>query len=189
VGWWTAHLFVLAYCGILAGGFLVQFGRGEFPCPLCILQRMAMILTSLGPAYIIARARHGAVSMTDYTTGYGLSLIAALVGVVFSGRQIALHLLPPDPGYGEPVFGLHLYTWAFITFVIVLIFCAVSMIFARELLPTGIHVGWVSRLALWLLVGLIVANLLVVFVEEGFHWVLPDNPSRYQLCHDLGICK
>jgi disulfide bond formation protein DsbB len=188
LGLWGAHLFLGAYCAILLGGFLVQFGRGEFPCPLCILQRMAMMLTCLGPLWIVTRARRGAVSLSDYATGYGVSIIAALAGAAISARQIALHLVPPDPGYGEPVLGLHLYTWAFITFCIVLIFCGVSLVFARELAPAAVRWRIPSAILIGVFLALIVANLGVVFVEEGFHWFLPDNPTRYELCHDLGIC-
>ena len=58
-GFLLAHFNVLAICGVLLGAFGVQFVQGEFPCPLCSLQRMAMLLCALGPASIIARARHG----------------------------------------------------------------------------------------------------------------------------------
>jgi disulfide bond formation protein DsbB len=36
-------LFVLAVCAILLGAFAVQFLFGELPCPLCLLQRLALI--------------------------------------------------------------------------------------------------------------------------------------------------
>lgn len=36
-----------------------------------------------------------------------------------STHQILLHIATPgDPGYGPAVMGLHLYTWAFVTFAI-----------------------------------------------------------------------
>lgn len=186
-GWWGAHLFVLAYCGVLAGGFIVQFAGAEFPCPLCVLQRMAMILTALGPAYLIARAREGEVSTTDYMTGYGIAVLGALAGMAMSTRQVLLHITPHDPGYGSAVLGLHLYTWALVTFLVVLAWSGVSLVFARELRPRSVRYGWISRIVLWLLLALVAANLVVVFAEEGLHWFLPDNPARYQILHDLGI--
>ncbi len=181
IGFWLAHAFVLAYCGVLLSAFAVQFIGREYPCPLCVLQRMSMVLTAFGPAYIISRARHGGVSLRDYATGYGISIISAVAGAAMSARQMLLHIRPPDPGYGEPVLGLHLYTWAFITFVIVILFCGVSLIFARELLPTGIRFGVLSHVALGLFLAIIAANLVAVFFEEGFHWFLPDDPSRYEI--------
>ncbi|WP_018352632.1 disulfide bond formation protein B [Longispora albida] len=187
-GFWALHLFVLAYCGVLLGGFIVQFGGHEYPCPLCVLQRMAMILTALGPAYIIVRAKAGPVSLRDYTTGLGMAMAGALAGAAMSTRQVLLHIVPGDPGYGEAVMGLHLYTWALVTFIVVLVYCAFALIFAKELVPAGVRFGWPSRAVLWLFTALIAANMIVVFFEEGFHWVLPDDPVRYQLCYDLGLC-
>jgi len=183
LGFWSAHLFVLAYCGVLLSAFTVQFAGHEFPCPLCILQRMAMILAAFGPAYIISRSRRGDVSMSDYAMGYGMSIVAAVAGSLMSGRQILLHIVPPDPGYGGPILGLHLYTWALITFAVVIVFCGVSLIFARELLPGGVRFGLLSKLTLGLLLLIIAANAVAVFTEAGFHWYLPDNPTRYELFH------
>ncbi|MFC9306984.1 hypothetical protein ACFTWH_07115, partial [Streptomyces sp. NPDC057011] len=42
-------------------------------------------------------------------------------------------------------------------------------------------------LVLWFL-GLVIAiNVVAVFFEEGFHWFLPDDPTRYQFFYDVGI--
>jgi hypothetical protein len=48
---------------------------------------------------------------------YALSLLSAIFGASVAGRQILIHIVPGTPGYGEPLFGLHLYTWAFLGFV------------------------------------------------------------------------
>jgi hypothetical protein len=121
------------------------------------------------------------VTIRDYTTGYGMSLIAAVAGMAMSTRQILLHVNPGDPGYGTPMMGLHLYTWALITFVIVVVFVGVSLIFANELLPGVVSFGWVSKSTLGLFVLLIASNLVMIFFLEGFHWTLPDTPTRYEL--------
>jgi disulfide bond formation protein DsbB len=181
IGFWLAHLFVLAYCVVLIAAFGVQFIKGEYPCPLCMLQRMAMVLATLGPAYVIAKTRNGDVSLRDYATGYGLSIVAAVAGGLMSTRQVLLHVVPPDPGYGEPVLGLHMYTWALITFVVVIVFCGISMIFADELVPRGVEFGIASKLVLGLFLGIVAAELVTTFLLEGFNWFLPDNPSRYEI--------
>lgn len=181
IGFWLAHLFVLGYCVVLLAAFGVQFIAGEYPCPLCMLQRMAMVLATLGPAYIIARTRSGDVSLRDYATGYGLSIVAAVVGGLMSTRQVLLHIVPPDPGYGEPVLGMHLYTWALITFVVVIVFCGINMIFANELVPRGVQFGLISKLTLGLFLLIVGAELVTTLFLEGFHWFLPDNPSHYEL--------
>lgn len=178
----AAHLNVLVICGVLTGAFVVQFIGGEFPCPLCILQRMAMMLCALGPAYVIMKARDGAVEMSDFATGYGMSVLAAVAGACISIRQILLHIVPPDPGYGDPVLGLHLYTWALLVFVAEIVAGGINLVFAREFTPrkeTGF--GWFSKFVLVLLGVVIVANAIAVFAEEGLNWTLPDNPDSYQL--------
>src|SRR5262245_60426730 len=109
LGLWVAQFNIVAVCGVLLGAFGVQFIEGELPCPLCVMQRMAMLLCTLGPAYILFRARAGAVEVGDFATGYGMSVVAAVVGATIAGRQILLHIVPPDPGFGAPVLGLHLY--------------------------------------------------------------------------------
>lgn len=185
LGFWLAHLFVLAYCGVLLAAFVVQFGIGDLPCPLCILQRQAMILVMCGPLYIIGRARRGDVTLADYTMGYGMSIVAAVVGAGVAARQILLHIVPPDPGYGSAVLGLHLYTWSFITFCVVLVFCGVSLIFGRELVPRGVRFGWASKVVCGLFLVTVAANLVAVFFELGFHWFLPSNPTRYEAFHGL----
>ena len=90
----TAQLNVLVLCGVLLGGFVFQFATGEMPCPLCMLQRQAMMLCALGPAFVIARARHGELSWRDVATGYGVTVLAAVTGATFSARQILLHIEP-----------------------------------------------------------------------------------------------
>jgi len=186
LGFWIAHFNVFAICGVLLGAFGIQFGEGELPCPLCVLQRMAMLLCALGPAYIIQRTRAGDVDAQHFATGYGLSVVAAVAGAAIAGRQVLLHIVPPDPGYGDPVLGLHLYTWSLVVFITVLVVSGVNLIFARELTPQGIVPGWPSTVAICLLTAIIAANAIAVFFEEGFHWILPDDPDRYRLFEDLG---
>ena len=189
MGFWFAHFNVLAVTFVLLGAFAVQFGDGEVPCPLCILQRMAMMLCALGPAYIILRARLGRVDATDFATGYGLSILAAVLGTCISTRQILLHIIPPDPGYGMPVLGLHLYTWALIVFVVVLVDSGLNLIFIRELLPSQVKFAWPSKAVIGLYSAVILANAISVFCQEGFHWTLPDEPVRYELFHDLRLAS
>ncbi|MBY0528362.1 MAG: disulfide bond formation protein B [Gemmataceae bacterium] len=189
LGLWIAHFNVLAICGVLAGAFSVQFVEGELPCPLCVLQRMAMLLCALGPAFILIRARKGDMEPSDFAAGYGMSVLAAIGGAVIAGRQVLLHIVPPDPGFGDPVLGLHLYTWSLIVFLTVMLVSGVNLLFVRQLAPQGIRVGWFSSLVVWILGAMIAGNAVTVFCEEGFHWILPDSPHRYQLFHDLGWAR
>ena len=49
---------------------------------------------------------------------YALSLLVATAGAAFAMRQILLHMMPGDPGYGSALLGYHYYTWAFIGFAV-----------------------------------------------------------------------
>ena len=46
---WINVLALFALIGVLAGSLHLQFGIGEQPCPLCLVQRSAMIGLAIGP--------------------------------------------------------------------------------------------------------------------------------------------
>lgn len=191
LGFWAQVFFVFAYIGVLSGAmFYFQFGLGEYPCPLCITQRMGMMLSSLGAIYVIVGSLRGRLTPSGFMTGLGLAIVGALLGAAMSIRQILLHILPGDPGYGGAVLGLHLYTWAFISFTVVLVFAGVLLTFGTEFLPVRPASKFGRGLA-WVVIGVFVftiaANMVAVFALEGFNWFLPDNPTSYELFDQLGI--
>ena len=188
VGW------ILAYCGVLLSAFGVQFLQGEFPCPLCMLQRYAMMLSSLAALWIVMQARRGTLTTGRYGQALGLGLLASLIGGTISTRQILLHILPGDPGYGSAVLGLHLYTWALITFVIVIAFCAVALLLMPRALPTAPGDSWLGKVGrfltlvvVWLFLIVLVANVIAIIFLEGAAWVLPDDPTSYNLLDQIGL--
>ncbi|MFI4873920.1 MAG: disulfide bond formation protein B [Blastopirellula sp. JB062] len=190
LGFWIAHFNVLVVSLVLIGAFVVQFAEQEMPCPLCMLQRMAMMLCALGSAYIILQAGNGALTPTTFSAAYGMSILAAVCGATISTRQILLHIVPPDPGFGDPVLGLHLYTWALVVFLVVLIVSGLNLMFARDLVSDRpVNLQWASKAVLGIFGAVILANLISVFCQQGFHWVLPDDPTRYELFYDLGLLK
>jgi disulfide bond formation protein DsbB len=189
LGFVLLHVYVLGMCAVLTGGFLVQFILSEFPCPLCMLQRVFMMLATIGPIYIIARSRTGTVNTHDFATGYGLSIVASVGGAAVSARHVLLHIKPPDPGYGSAVFGLHPYTWALITFTASVLTAGASLALSPELEPMDSRASALSTIVLWVFGAIILANAVVVFALEGFHWFLPSDPTRYELFYDLGILK
>ncbi len=190
LAFWGFVVFILAYCGTLLGAFAVQLLGGEFPCPLCMLQRYAMILATIPAMWIVLEALRGTLTRGRYVRSIGMSIVAACAGSVFATRQILLHILPGDPGYGSAVLGLHLYTWALITFQIVIVFCGVMALLNRHavpLAPSGSVARVAAKAVVWLFLGVIVANVVAIIVLEGGAWVLPDNPTQYNLLHQLGI--
>ena len=50
---YCANIFVLT--GVLCGSLYIQLVLNEFPCPLCMLQRMAMILCALSLVYMLSK--------------------------------------------------------------------------------------------------------------------------------------
>ena len=189
ITFWGLHAWVLAYTVVMLSAFFIQFVKGEFPCPLCMLQRYGMILATIGALFVIMQARRGTLTIARYAQGLGMGLIAVLAGASVSVRQIELHILPGDPGYGEPFLRLHLYTWAFITFAIVMIYVGVMLM----LMPKGIpaapvadSAAWkISTAIIWMFIAVVAANVVAIIFLEGFAAVLPDDPDSYTLIDQL----
>ncbi|MEV7522176.1 disulfide bond formation protein B [Streptomyces sp. NPDC091371] len=192
--YWFACFFAIGWTGVVCGGLYYQFGMWEYPCPLCIVQRMFMLLAAMGAAYIVRTAMaHGVLTGRDYMMGWGLSLVAVTAGSFASWRQTMLHILPGDKGYGSEAFGLHLYVWAWILFTASVVAVGIVMAFAHTTaartvpaaVPGPLRTAGTLTLAF---LGLVIAvNIVAVFFEEGFHWFLPDDPTRYQFFYDVGI--
>ncbi len=117
-------LFVLATTLILLSAYGVQFIGRELPCPLCLLQRLAMLGVGTGA---LLNVKFGI-----RPRNYGISLGSAILGGIVAGRQILLHIAPNDPGFGSPLWGWHLYTWSFIAFVCIGLLIALMLICDRQ---------------------------------------------------------
>ncbi|MBV8796023.1 MAG: hypothetical protein JO136_13910, partial [Hyphomicrobiales bacterium] len=110
--------------------------------------------------------------------GQGMAIIGALLGALAAGRQILLHVLPGDPGFGSPVFGLHLYTWCFIAFGCQIAASAVLLIASAE--DSEVR-GPMITIAAAAFALVVVANLVSVIAEAGLNWELPPDPAGYLL--------
>lgn len=73
-------------------GFYMQYGRGLEPCPLCMTQRVFIVLAGL-IALLGALHNPGRAGTYVYAS---LTLIAAVAGGAFSTRQVYLQHLPAD---------------------------------------------------------------------------------------------
>ncbi len=159
-------------CGVLLFAFVWQIHFDEPPCPLCLLQRAAFAMAGVG---LLLNIRFGASSLH-----YGITVISALGGMFAAGRQILLHIAPGDAGFGGPFLGLHFYTWAFIAFAALIVFCSVALTFERFTqhyapLPRA---GFAAALVMWLFLLLTAANALSTTLECGFG-PCPDDPTGY----------
>lgn len=189
IGFWFPHIIILGYAGVIASAFTIQFTQSELPCPLCMLQRMGMVLVGVAALWMIGLALKGRLDYAGYMRATGMMIIAAMLGGATALRQVELHILPGDEGYGDPVLGLHLYTWSLITFIVVVLYSAIVLMFGKTFYPTlpkGEATRWVSRIIVGIFIFIIVANIIMVFSLEGFNWTLPDDPTQYELFHQFG---
>jgi disulfide bond formation protein DsbB len=162
---------------VLAAAFGAQFWLDELPCPLCLLQRVQFAMLAIGP---ILNIRFG-----PHPSHYGASLLAAVLGAAVAGRQVLLHILPGDPGFGTALLGYHYYTWAFVGFIAAIVLIAVMLLFDRQF-EAGVEaehappVGAFARAAVWLVIALTALNVLSTVLECGFQ-ACPDGPKQYEL--------
>jgi hypothetical protein len=138
------------------------------------------MLIALGLLHILLRAYANGLSSRAAALGQGMAIIAAVLGAVAAGRQILLHILPGDPGFGSPVFGLHLYTWCFIAFSGQIAASAVLLI-TTSWLEDGKARGPMTMVTASVFAFVVAANLISVVAEAGLHWNLPPDPSGYLL--------
>ena len=166
-------LALFAVSAVLAAAFYLEFAYDELPCPLCLLQRIALCGIAAG---LILNLRFGLSPRH-----YGLILLAAASGGVFAVRQILLHIAPGDPGYGSTVLGWHFYTWSAVVFAVAILGAAIGLLFdeqfrgdaRRRMAPAAV-------IAIVVAIGLAAANVVTTFLECGVH-VCPDNPVTFEL--------
>ncbi|HSJ42637.1 MAG TPA: disulfide bond formation protein B, partial [Xanthobacteraceae bacterium] len=161
---------------VLVAAFAAQLVLHELPCPLCLVQRILFATLAIGP---ILNIRFG-----PRPSHYALALLAAVAGAVASTRQVLLHIMPGDGGYGSALLGYHYYTWALIGFIAAIVLLAAVLLFDRQVeeskavLPaTG---GAFAQTAVRLVIALTAINVVTTLLECGFG-ACADNPLVYEL--------
>jgi disulfide bond formation protein DsbB len=82
---------LLACVGLISYALFVQYGMGLEPCPLCILQRVAVIIAGL--LFLAALLQNPADRGARV---YGVLIdLAALVGILIAARHIWIIAQPP----------------------------------------------------------------------------------------------
>jgi disulfide bond formation protein DsbB len=170
-------LFVFMICTPLIGAYSIQFIDGEFPCPLCLLQRLAMVGIACGA---MMNLRYGIRPMH-----YGMCIISAVLGACISTRQILLHIVPApgNEGYGTPVLGIHLYTWALLIFMATILILGILFLFdsqfeSKEDTQKTRPLPLFASIAFWLAFGITALNVCTTFLECGIGQC-PENPTSY----------
>jgi len=82
-----------AFCASgLAFALFLQHAQGLEPCPMCIFQRIAMLISGL---FFLAGAIHAPKHGGRWLWS-GLAALAAVGGAIIAGRHVWLQGLPPD---------------------------------------------------------------------------------------------
>jgi disulfide bond formation protein DsbB len=112
---------MLTIAAILTVAMVLQYYGGEIPCPLCLLQRVAMFGVCFG---IILHFRHGYSAQNT-----GGSMLFALLLLIVSVRQTLLDIYPrPGHSYvGSAVLGLHMPVWSVVIAVAILTAFAIKL--------------------------------------------------------------
>ncbi|HSI39950.1 MAG TPA: disulfide bond formation protein B [Xanthobacteraceae bacterium] len=165
---------VLAISGVLAFAFADQLLAGHLPCPLCILQRVGFAGVGVGLALNLRfgpRPGH-----------YAIAMLSAIAGGAISARQMLLHVVPGTGTYGAPLLGLHFYTWGVLLSLLIVVGCAVLLLFERQFAGAGARVPLTGLgLTALLLFGLLTLGNGISTVLECGAGLCADNPSFYQL--------
>lgn len=178
LSFWLNALALAGVCVSLLMAFYWQVVFNELPCPLCQLQRVALTLAGIG---MMLNVRFGPSAVH-----YAIILASALGGASASVRQVLLHIEPGDTGYGSTLFGLHFYTWGFVSFVLMLVFCTLMLCIDRnQLSDPRVQLssrpktnGQIALVLMGLFLLIAVANLISALMVCQFG-SCPDNPTEY----------
>lgn len=159
-------LLSMVLSAVLTAAMVMQFAFGEIPCPLCLLQRVAMFGCCFGLLHQL-RAR-------DSERGGGIALLFALLLLVIAARQTLLDIVPrPGHAYiGTAVFGLHMPVWSVVIGVCLLLALALrlTLLGAPRLLPPAGRppLARAARLLEFYVVLICVLNFGAVVLQCGF---------------------
>ena len=159
---------------VLVLAFADQLWFRDLPCPICILQRAGFIAAGFG---IVLNLIFG-----PRPSHYGLAILGAVIGGVMSADQVLHYIVPGTGSYGNAIFGL----------VLIVIGCAVMLLFDRQYEPSGpipLREVTLPLLAVALLGLLAVANVVSTLAICGVG-LCPEVPGGYLIFHEnLGLAQ
>ena len=166
---WAMLLMMIVIAAILTTAMALQFIKGELPCPLCLLERVALFGVCFG---IMRNFRHGFAYRNT-----GLSLLWTIFLLVVSVRQSLLDIYPrPGHAYiGSPIFGLHMPVWSIVIALALLTAYAMKVTllgndaFLRTSdIATFPRLKYVADAVSLYVVAILVINAVAVVVQCGF---------------------
>lgn len=166
---------LLAIGTVLALALVDQIWFRDLPCPKCILQRAGFFAAGFGIALNLI--------FGPKPSHYGVAILGAVAGGAISAQQILQYIVPGTGSYGNEIFGLHLYTWAFMAFAITIVGCAIMMLDNRQFArtePMSARLKVLPLSALLLFLALAIANIFSTIALCGTG-LCPDSPTNYML--------
>ncbi|WP_324029653.1 disulfide bond formation protein B [Pantoea sp. JZ2] len=165
---------------VLTVAIIIQITKSELPCPLCLLQRAGLIMTGLGFMFNLSigiRKKH-----------YAMMITGCLLTGGIAARQVLLHILPGDAGYGSTFLGLHFYTWSLIVSFATLIYISLMLLLPEKSgkIYLSFDLSTLSKTISILFALIILANLVSTFLECGTGQCA-ENPETYLLLKKLHI--
>ena len=171
-------LALMAVDTVLALAFVDQLWFSDLPCPLCILQRAGFTAAGFGLALNVI--------FGPKPSHYAVVILGAAAGATISMHQILQYVVPGTGSYGNAIFGLHLYTWSFIAFSLMIVGSAIMLLddrqFSRaEAMSSRLRPLPVTAVATFILlaIGNVVSTLLLC--GGGF---CPETPGGYLIFNE-----
>lgn len=155
-----------AIAAVLTAALFMQYGEGELPCPLCLLQRVAMLGVCFGP---LQNFRSG---FSDRNLGY--SLLFSVFLLVVAVRQTLLDIYP-RPGHeyvGSAVLGVHMPVWSVVIAVVLITafalkLCTIGSEDGLRAPPANSVVGRLAMVISLYLIAVALVNFGSVVVQCG----------------------
>lgn len=166
--------FIIAVLALVANltAFAFQFFYHELPCPLCLMQRFGILAIGFGAVMTMLYGKKFKYDL--------LIVVSSVYTLAVALRQVLLHILPNDPGYGSLFLGLHFYTWsAILSFILIfVVFLSPVAFISDKLLPR--YFSNVPNILRVMFIILSIANSISTCFECGISQC-PENPTSYEL--------
>lgn len=166
---------------VVALSTLEQMRRGEMPCPLCIMERIAFIGAATG---LCLNLRFG-----PRASHYAIVIVSATAGAMIAARQVLLHITPDLRGIDGPAASLHLNSWALTLFSVIIAAGAFLMLVDRRrpgLYRRRRRLSPLGMAALFTIAVLTLANGLATLFECGAG-ACPEEPMALRLLAQLPL--
>jgi len=164
-------LIVLGLCIMLIVAFGYQLTVHDLPCSMCVMSRMGIYAIAFGLVINLCRERR--------QSNYMIVIIAAMVQIAISLEFLVRHIVPGSGTYGSAVFGLHMYTWNFITtFLIIVYSCIAGLLTPAN--GTKCTSNFLIKIIIGILMLTLLANTVSTFIECG-PYSCPSDPTSYWL--------